>query len=185
MVRYVLIKNAPAVLALALWYYVPALQSFGLSLFDWDGVTSGKFVGLANYGEVLSDPVFWRSLGNMAIVLAFSLTVPFFAPFAAAELICGLRSTTGSSRPATWRPARPCSSPSPSRRGPSCGDSPLEGPRARAMKGKARGTEIFRFASGEGVSIGEALASEGSCAPDRARGPSRVARRVARPPASP
>ena len=83
---------APAVLALALWYYVPVIQSFGLSLFDWDGLTSGKFVGLSNYAEVFTDPVFWRSLGNMAIVLAFSLTVPFFAPFVAAELICGLRS---------------------------------------------------------------------------------------------
>jgi raffinose/stachyose/melibiose transport system permease protein len=83
---------APAVLSLALWYYVPVLQSFGLSLFDWDGVTSGKYVGLSNYTEILSDPVFWRSLGNMAIVLAFSLTVPFFAPFVAAELVGGLAS---------------------------------------------------------------------------------------------
>jgi raffinose/stachyose/melibiose transport system permease protein len=83
---------APAVLSLGLWYYVPVLQSFAMSLFDWDGLSSGRFVGLGNYAEVLSDPVFWRSLGNMGIVLVFSMTIPFFAPFAAAELINRLES---------------------------------------------------------------------------------------------
>ena len=82
----------PAVVSLAIWYYFPVLQSFAMSLFDWDGLSSGSFVGLANYVEIFTDPAFWTSMKNMAIVVAFSLTVPVFAPFLAAELIHALDS---------------------------------------------------------------------------------------------
>ncbi|GAJ16976.1 unnamed protein product, partial [marine sediment metagenome] len=33
----------------------------GVSLFKYDLLTEPEFVGLANYKDVLTDPVFWRS----------------------------------------------------------------------------------------------------------------------------
>jgi len=83
---------APAVLTLGIWYYYPVIHSFVMSLFDWDGFLSARYVGLQNFAELFTDPEFWISLRNMAIVLAFSLTIPFLVPFLAAELITELHS---------------------------------------------------------------------------------------------
>ena len=83
---------APAVITLAVWYYFPVIHSFVMSLFDWDGFLSARYVGAQNFVELVTDPDFWMSLRNMAVVLAFSLTVPFIVPFLAAELIGELES---------------------------------------------------------------------------------------------
>ena len=87
---YVLV--APAVITLGVWYYYPVIHSFIMSLFDWDGFLTARFIGLQNFAELFTDPEFWTSLRNMAIVLAFSLTIPFLVPFLAAELITELES---------------------------------------------------------------------------------------------
>jgi len=78
---------APAALSLLLWYYVPVVQSFAMAFFDWDGLAVGNFLGLDNFVEIATDPVFWTAMGNMVIVLIFSLTIPLFVPFLAAEAI--------------------------------------------------------------------------------------------------
>jgi raffinose/stachyose/melibiose transport system permease protein len=83
---------APAIVTLGVWYYYPVIHSFVMSLFNWDGFLSARYVGARNFVEMFTDPDFWTSLKNMAIVLAFSLTVPFIVPFIAAELITELRS---------------------------------------------------------------------------------------------
>jgi raffinose/stachyose/melibiose transport system permease protein len=83
---------APAIVTLGAWYYYPVIHSFVMSLFDWDGFLTARYVGLQNFVELFTDPDFWTSLRNMALVLAFSLTVPFVVPFIAAELIAELHS---------------------------------------------------------------------------------------------
>jgi len=83
---------APALLSLLFWYYVPVVQSFAMAFFDWDGLSVGNFLGLDNFVEIFTDPVFWTALVNMVLVLAFSLTVPIFVPFLAAEGIQHLKS---------------------------------------------------------------------------------------------
>ena len=35
---------------------LPLLHAGWLSLYDWDGLTVGKFVGLDNYSQALADP---------------------------------------------------------------------------------------------------------------------------------
>jgi raffinose/stachyose/melibiose transport system permease protein len=82
----------PAVASLGLWYYFPVIQSFVMSFFDWDGFLTANFLGLDNYAALMTDGVFWTSIGNMFFVLCFSLTVPFLVPFVTAELIAALRS---------------------------------------------------------------------------------------------
>jgi ABC-type sugar transport system permease subunit len=58
-----------------------------MAFFDWDGLSAGQFLGLDNFFEIATDPVFWTAMANMVIVLVFSLTVPLFIPFFAAEAI--------------------------------------------------------------------------------------------------
>lgn len=53
---------APNVLGFSLFLGVPIVASLVLSLFDADGFGSYDFVGLANYGRMLSDPLFGQSL---------------------------------------------------------------------------------------------------------------------------
>ncbi|MFG2479175.1 carbohydrate ABC transporter permease [Streptomyces fagopyri] len=45
-------------LAEAVWVFWPALQGFYLALTSWDGVSAPRFVGLANFREMLHDEVF-------------------------------------------------------------------------------------------------------------------------------
>ncbi|GAA1491256.1 carbohydrate ABC transporter permease [Brachybacterium sacelli] len=53
---------APNILGFSLFLGVPILASLVLSLFDADGFGSYDFVGLSNYGRMLSDPLFGQSL---------------------------------------------------------------------------------------------------------------------------
>ncbi|QFZ73017.1 ABC transporter permease subunit [Streptomyces fagopyri] len=45
-------------LAEAVWVFWPALQGFYLALTSWDGVSAPRFVGLANFREMLHDDIF-------------------------------------------------------------------------------------------------------------------------------
>jgi len=56
------------------WYVftviVPLLGSLRYSLFSFQGMRADKFVGLANYAELVSDSIFWNSLvNNLTITL--------------------------------------------------------------------------------------------------------------------
>lgn len=71
----------PNLILLALFLFVPIVWAAILSFQSTKGFGTPEWVGLANYSQLMADPVFWRSLGNTAI---FTLaTVPF-------ELIGGL-----------------------------------------------------------------------------------------------
>src|SRR5690625_6728364 len=52
---------APNVIGFSLFLGVPIGTSLVLSLFDADGFGAYDFVGLANYGRMLGDPLFGRS----------------------------------------------------------------------------------------------------------------------------
>lgn len=48
-----------------------------LSLFEWNGASpTMKFVGLANYASLMSDPTMWKALGNNLIWVAVTVFVP-------------------------------------------------------------------------------------------------------------
>jgi len=46
----------PGLAFFVLFTFLPLLHAAWLSLYDWDGITVGKFVGLDNYTKALSDP---------------------------------------------------------------------------------------------------------------------------------
>ncbi|MGW8668385.1 carbohydrate ABC transporter permease [Streptomyces niveus] len=78
----------PALAVYVVFAVLPALHTAYLSLFDWDGVTLGSWVGLDNYREVFRNPVLLRSLVNaLALVVFFS-----FVPILTGLLTTGLLS---------------------------------------------------------------------------------------------
>ncbi len=64
----------PALTAYGLFVLWPLVTSIRYSLYSWDGVAPAKWVGLANYGTVLSDPTYLSVLGH-----AFKLMIYFSA----------------------------------------------------------------------------------------------------------
>lgn len=67
---------SPAVLALALVGIAPLLYALWRSLYDFNLTRAARteFVGLGNYGAVLTDPDFWAALGRTALL--FAIAVP-------------------------------------------------------------------------------------------------------------
>ena len=61
----------PGLVLTAMFVFYPMLASWYFSLTEWNGFTDGKdFVGLANYRELVKDPLFWGSFGrSMVFVL--------------------------------------------------------------------------------------------------------------------
>ena len=68
---------APAVIIFATYVVIPIIQSFWLSLYDWDGLSpSKKFIGLSNYAALFQDDQFWTSLKNNVYWLVLFLLGP-------------------------------------------------------------------------------------------------------------
>ena len=104
---------APACLLFCVFVVYPIAGSLRLSLFDWNGAGPSTFVGLDNYRELLSDPVFHRAAANNLRWLACYLAAPaaglalavflyragmgmrvvrtlFFLPFVVSQVVVGL-----------------------------------------------------------------------------------------------
>jgi multiple sugar transport system permease protein len=103
----------PASLFFAVFVIYPIVSSVRLSLHDWDGVNPPTWVGMGNYAELVTDPVFWTAIVNnlwwliafmlapvfgLAIALFLNQTVPgirlakslFFFPFVISQVVVGL-----------------------------------------------------------------------------------------------
>lgn len=90
LVLYALI--APSLALLAVFSLIPFGWAFWTSLFDYEVGGQSRFVGLANYAELLQDPTFLPSLGNMAFLTVFAACVVMVFPLGVARLIFGLSS---------------------------------------------------------------------------------------------
>jgi raffinose/stachyose/melibiose transport system permease protein len=66
----------PALLLFAVFILAPFAHTVWLSLFDWDGVTIGTWVGLENYTDIFSDDVIQRSFLNVLILIFFVAVIP-------------------------------------------------------------------------------------------------------------
>lgn len=54
----------PCILGCFLFILIPILSSFMLSFFQWNLISSPKFVGLLNYVQLFNGNQFWKILGN-------------------------------------------------------------------------------------------------------------------------
>jgi len=103
----------PGVLFFLGYVITPIIQSFNISLYDWDGLGTATFVGLGNYEELIDDRAFEISLWNNLKWLAlYLLAIPagllialflnqniigiriykslFFFPFVISQVVVGL-----------------------------------------------------------------------------------------------
>ena len=106
---------SPNLIGFTLFFAGPLVFSLVISFYEWDGITDALFVGLANYGQTLglsfastgvdlatgyqeilafpgfsvgaSDPLFWRSIGNILLFLVLAVPLAVIPALLLAALI--------------------------------------------------------------------------------------------------
>ena len=91
----------PALLAIGLFFALPALASLVLSFTDFDIYALAdranlRFVGFGNYVALLQKPLFWKAMGNTLWFVVFGVPTIVVASLAAALMV--------NSRMLKWRP---------------------------------------------------------------------------------
>lgn len=104
---------APGAILFAVYVIIPIFQSMWISFYDWDGLGQARWIGAANYVELLDDDSFYTSLKNNVIWLVlYMLALPlglfiaiflnqtvwgmrtykslFFFPFVISQVVVGL-----------------------------------------------------------------------------------------------
>src|SRR4051794_32177369 len=66
----------PGLLFYGLFTLAPLAHTVELSFFDWDGLTVGHYIGLANYREAVSDPLVRDSFRHSAELIVFYALLP-------------------------------------------------------------------------------------------------------------
>lgn len=84
--------SAPALTAIGLFFFVPAIASLVLSFTDFDiyalsNIGNLRFIGFQNYGRLLSNPLFWQAMGNTLWFVLFGVPAVVIASLAAAILV--------------------------------------------------------------------------------------------------
>ena len=104
---------APGAFMFLVYVLIPIVRSISISFYDWDGLGTPSFIGIANYVELIGDDAFYTSLKNNIIWLVlYMLAVPiglliaiflnqkvwgmrlykslFFFPFVISQVVVGL-----------------------------------------------------------------------------------------------
>lgn len=80
--------SAPFLIVYFLFSLYPMLYSLELSFFDWNGIGTKTFIGLKNYINLFTkDPLFFKSLKNTIILMAFSTPITVFLGLTVAYLL--------------------------------------------------------------------------------------------------
>jgi raffinose/stachyose/melibiose transport system permease protein len=66
----------PGFAVYAAFLLFPLLRSVQLSFYDWDGLTLGKWVGVANYQEIVSDAGLRSAFGHALVLMLFFAVIP-------------------------------------------------------------------------------------------------------------
>lgn len=64
----------PAMIVFTIMVFYPIMQTVYRSMFDWDGLSAGKFIFFDNYKRLFSDKLFYTSLKN-GLIFAFVLVI--------------------------------------------------------------------------------------------------------------
>jgi len=66
---------APAVTIFAVFYIFPFFYIFKLSFFEWNGISPTMFyVGFQNFKELMTDGIWWNSMGHAVYITIIALT---------------------------------------------------------------------------------------------------------------
>ena len=84
----------PALVMLGLFFFVPVLLAFALSLTNFDLYSladygNTEFVGFANYAELVRTPLFWKALGNTVYFVVVGVPLSIALSLGAALLLHG------------------------------------------------------------------------------------------------
>ncbi len=80
--RFILLFLLPASALYLIFFLVPTIQALVYSFYDWSGFGSDmRFVGLANFQELLGDRLFWKSMGNTIGILVIGGIIVFSLAF--------------------------------------------------------------------------------------------------------
>ncbi|MCJ8156429.1 carbohydrate ABC transporter permease [Sphingomonas sp. LaA6.9] len=84
--------TAPALTAIGLFFALPAIASLFLSFTDFDiyalaDLSNLRFIGFDNYARLISNPLFWRAMGNTAWFVIFGVPLTVGLSLAAAILL--------------------------------------------------------------------------------------------------
>ncbi|GAA2206899.1 sugar ABC transporter permease [Nonomuraea monospora] len=60
--RHAVLFLLPALIGFAAFYIYPSVRGLWLSVTDWNLLSEPEFVGLDNYAELATDPLFWKAL---------------------------------------------------------------------------------------------------------------------------
>lgn len=71
----------PALLGLFVFLLFPIIESFFISLFDWNISTAPKFIGVSNFKALSTDEIFITALGNTFKWVIFYVPLSIFASF--------------------------------------------------------------------------------------------------------
>jgi raffinose/stachyose/melibiose transport system permease protein len=66
----------PAFAIYAAFNLVPLVQGINISFFDWDGITTGHWVGLENYRAFFTDPLIRSSYAHVLVLIVFYSFLP-------------------------------------------------------------------------------------------------------------
>lgn len=79
----------PALFALSLTVFWPALQAFYLSFtsYEYDLTQSPQWVGLKNFERLQADPLFWQPLKNTLVYLTVAVPILVIVPLALAIIV--------------------------------------------------------------------------------------------------
>ncbi|MDQ3478034.1 MAG: sugar ABC transporter permease [Pseudomonadota bacterium] len=88
----------PALAMLTLFFVVPVLLAFLLSLTDFDlyalaDAADLRFIGFGNYGDLLQTPLFWKALGNTFYFVIVGVPLSIGLSLGAAMLLNGVASS--------------------------------------------------------------------------------------------
>ena len=66
----------PALIILFVFIAYPIVDSFRISLLEWNGISSEqRYIGLENWKNLLQDSSFWHAFKNNLLVMALSLLI--------------------------------------------------------------------------------------------------------------
>lgn len=79
----------PAIIALSITIFLPAIQAFSLSFtqYDYDLTQLPRWVGLANFQRLASDRIFWQTIGNTLLYLVGVVPVLVIVPLILAIVV--------------------------------------------------------------------------------------------------
>jgi raffinose/stachyose/melibiose transport system permease protein len=74
--RVAFLYLAPGLTLISVFVLLPLAHTVWLSFFEWDGATIGRWIGLENYRQILTDPAFRALFTHSLVLVVFYSAVP-------------------------------------------------------------------------------------------------------------